>query len=445
MVLARQATVHYGSNKAIPWRDLQDAIEILCYDTAVLKPRIKRYFQMACSEDDWDREPSRIDARIFVDITSNLVRQPQFGLEDLSYSSLSLVLSLRGFECTDPRDKVYSMLGILGSMGQRAYQDLVPDYSKDVFEVYRDFVKCIVTDTKSLDILCLDWAPSNHMKTEAGVSELPSWIPDWRGHAFSMQQQEWEDHKISETLLDPTGKVRYHASGKGFSKRHAVVRWPHEHAYQSLNRRFLEDVNRDRSIVVTGVAVGSIVFCTESFSDGIITKSALERLGGPFKAKSQDVTELPEQLWRTLIADRGREGMQSSSLYRRACGYILRKLSRNGHINIDKLLHRETGYVKEYLERVRAVTWNRSFIEGVLNHSFISASGKLVGLGPPTVRENDLIVVLYGCSVPFILRKVRGKASAPDVYSLVGEAFVYGLMDGQALDLGFEETAFTLV
>jgi hypothetical protein len=39
----------------------------------------------------------------------------------------------------------------------------------------------------------------------------------------------------------------------------------------------------------------------------------------------------------------------------------------------------------------------------------------------------DFVCVIFGCSVPVILRKVR------DHFRVVGEAYVHGLMDGQAV------------
>jgi hypothetical protein len=59
-------------------------------------------------------------------------------------------------------------------------------------------------------------------------------------------------------------------------------------------------------------------------------------------------------------------------------------------------------------------------------------------------QEGDFIVVLYGCSVPVVLRPVYSTAGTPD-YQFIGEAFVYGMMDGEAFDMVYEETAFKLI
>ncbi|KAI0887360.1 heterokaryon incompatibility protein-domain-containing protein [Annulohypoxylon maeteangense] len=51
------------------------------------------------------------------------------------------------------------------------------------------------------------------------------------------------------------------------------------------------------------------------------------------------------------------------------------------------------------------------------------------GLCPPNTQAGDLICILYGCTVPVILRE------GPDGYmELVGEAYVHGQMDGEAME-----------
>ena len=50
-----------------------------------------------------------------------------------------------------------------------------------------------------------------------------------------------------------------------------------------------------------------------------------------------------------------------------------------------------------------------------------------IGLGPLNLQPDDQICVLFGSQVPLVLRKVD------DHHVLVGECFVLGLMDGEAI------------
>ncbi|KAJ4179473.1 hypothetical protein NW767_014606 [Fusarium falciforme] len=105
----------------------------------------------------------------------------------------------------------------------------------------------------------------------------------------------------------------------------------------------------------------------------------------------------------------------------------------------------------DYLKRVPAVCWNRTFIECRDGGD----GNKLFGIAPVDVKAGDLVCILYGCSVPCILRQTLygsgsdSKAGSSDereskdlsyFYQLIGEAFILGQMDGEAiLDLSEED------
>ncbi len=54
---------------------------------------------------------------------------------------------------------------------------------------------------------------------------------------------------------------------------------------------------------------------------------------------------------------------------------------------------------------------------------------KHVGMGPAAMREGDVACILFGGRVPYALRP------HDDHYELIGEYYVYGLMDGEALEI----------
>jgi hypothetical protein len=51
-------------------------------------------------------------------------------------------------------------------------------------------------------------------------------------------------------------------------------------------------------------------------------------------------------------------------------------------------------------------------------------------LGPGSMQSGDLVCVILAASVPFILRERDS-----DVFQLVGEAYLNGYMDGEALEM----------
>lgn len=55
-----------------------------------------------------------------------------------------------------------------------------------------------------------------------------------------------------------------------------------------------------------------------------------------------------------------------------------------------------------------------------------------LGLAPQESRKGDLICILFGCSVPVILRK-HVTNPFTTYYEFIGECYVHHLMDGEAL------------
>jgi hypothetical protein len=54
-------------------------------------------------------------------------------------------------------------------------------------------------------------------------------------------------------------------------------------------------------------------------------------------------------------------------------------------------------------------------------------------LGPIAMEAGDVVCVLYGAKVPFVLRPSNGH------YLLVGECYTHGLMNGEAIDMVGQE------
>jgi hypothetical protein len=190
---------------------------------------------------------------------------------------------------------------------------------------------------------------------------------------------------------------------------------------------------------------------------------------------------VPDKLWRTLVADRSPDGGNPPGWYRRACLQSLKQrefTDVNGSMNVSNL-HLANHITKQFLKRVRSVIWNRTFFLASLwcqncktsGHDFLTckrppisransnANGprpvhlgsfttasndansnkhldQLFGLAPENTQRNDIICILAGCTVPVVLRK----CSNSPYYDLIGEAYVHGKMDGEAM-AGLDQAA----
>lgn len=65
----------------------------------------------------------------------------------------------------------------------------------------------------------------------------------------------------------------------------------------------------------------------------------------------------------------------------------------------------------------------------------------IYGLAPQGCQVSDIVCILLGCSVPVILSRSHSQS----LYKIVGEAYVHGMMDGEAMDMDFQETTFKLI
>ncbi|MCJ1243633.1 hypothetical protein MMC30_000830 [Trapelia coarctata] len=79
------------------------------------------------------------------------------------------------FDSTDPRDKIYALLGIAAD----AESFLDVDYSKPVGDVYSEFTRALIAQGH------LDYVLGRSGRCSPS-EDLPSWIPDWRWPTYYM-------------------------------------------------------------------------------------------------------------------------------------------------------------------------------------------------------------------------------------------------------------------
>ncbi|KXS93961.1 hypothetical protein AC578_8 [Pseudocercospora eumusae] len=229
-----------------------------------------------------------------------------------------------------------------------------------------------------------------------------------------------------------------------------------------------ERTKRSAYLSVDGVQIGTISWLTDPTTDGVVPERALKKLRGNIRMPDDDhspvMKDIVDKLWRILCAEKGDHGTNPPTTFERACRSCLRYNTVNGHINLIDLLENAQvdDYVRKFLRRARAVIWNRRFLqvdkfvkkplpltEGEMRSSpepitpssdtSMSAGSHIPedskeryhGLGPSEARLGDIVCVFFGCSVPVVLRPCRTGNNLE--YKLVGEAYIYGIMEGKAI------------
>ncbi|KAI0099905.1 heterokaryon incompatibility protein-domain-containing protein [Nemania sp. FL0031] len=147
------------------------------------------------------------------------------------------------------------------------------------------------------------------------------------------------------------------------------------------------------SLYVTGFELDEVKIVKDASQGGNIPKAWLD-LAGWEAPYSHDP---PDKFWRTLVGDRGRDNRNPPYYYARACKESVHKggIASNS-VNTSSLIdHERNSIVAEYCRRVQSVIWGRRLFE--------TKRGQL-GLAPDDVQQGDKICILYGCTVPVILR-----------------------------------------
>ncbi|KAK4221370.1 hypothetical protein QBC38DRAFT_377265, partial [Podospora fimiseda] len=76
------------------------------------------------------------------------------------------------------------------------------------------------------------------------------------------------------------------------------------------------------------------------------------------------------------------------------------------------------------------------------NRRFFVTKFGLIGTGPVHTKEGDTVHILWGEKCPFVLRPVADKAGK---FTYIGDSYVHGIKDGEAVPEGIEEEIITLV
>jgi Heterokaryon incompatibility protein (HET) len=294
------------------------------------------------------------------------------------------------YEATDPRDRVFAILGL---SSDSTALNIRSDYKKTCKVVYTEVAESILTQSRTLDILYAVSGPKN-------VKPMPSWVPDW-----SVPIQ---------STFGPRQLGRFSASG------------PLSRSFPT----FRSDKFGNRLLVLSGYKVDTIDaimhwqwdprwdvgFDLNSPILGFIR--SLQNFGRKQRAAYSSEEERQEALWRTPIADcdAAFNIMQGS----RPPASLHMKESFEAFIGI-------TQGDPEWRERASKPYVHVMKLESARRRVFRSSRG-YYGLGQETLRVGDTICLFLGGDSPFLIRNAE-----LGYYELIGEAYVHGIMHGEYL------------
>jgi hypothetical protein len=74
------------------------------------------------------------------------------------------------------------------------------------------------------------------------------------------------------------------------------------------------------------------------------------------------------------------------------------------------------------------------------NHAFFITQSGYIGIGPARTQPGDEVWIFHGGKVPFVMRRTDASKAIGShrTLNLVGDAYVHGIMDGQAMKVKHE-------
>ncbi|KAN0116997.1 Heterokaryon incompatibility protein (HET) domain containing protein [Hyaloscypha variabilis] len=422
--VARKSTLYCGNAK-VDWNDFADAVSIFRTNRdSIFKVLNEPPLQYSTILEVFDG----LGATAMVRQTSHLLRRDLKGNILEKRKTLEEVVSeFTSFESWDPRDTIYAVLSIarpqVASSNTAEY--IQPNYEKSLLDVYVDFVRYSIECSEgNLDIVCRYWAPVNTV-LRASASELnennrliknyvevectlPSWIKQLDGSKYGSPDDILRGLKHGNVFATPKPLYNASRSASADDIKHEFGKVEVTADNDSLFDSGISLAQTyNGKLTVRGMILGKIRNASQRISEGTIPREVFE-MGGWKHAKQPDdhtVHEMPDQLWRTLVANQGLDGEPCPSYFRRACLYAVQRANTSGDVIIKDIVdHNQTPeVVSVYLRKVQDVIRNRKAFLG-------GDRRELFGFGSEEVKDNgeDYICIVFGCSVPVILRQVKG-------------------------------------
>jgi len=328
------------------------------------------------------------------------------------FSWLSMLASTIKFASTDPRDKLYALTGM-----SEAIPGFEISYTKPVAEVFKDFMKKYLEQSKDLEFLQL--AGVNH---KGEPVELPAWIPNFMNldHPMLNYHDKLQNDNFAAHIKN------------SFKVWNASCRFA-----ASLQQPTAESEFRPE-----GVRVGTIdKICGPNNGSGREPgwlNLAYKRFGTEYHPLTMRCHIL-QAYFRTLFGDRyeiaNKQVLEFEKrfelagtfwhLFRKPFALLFQKMEISGRI--DEILLGEPakrGFRVEPSSQYSSVML-ALFSKFTSLYFFVTSNGYM-GYGPKC-RRNDIVCILFGCSIPLILRPRNHE------YIIVGQCFVLGVMNGELL------------
>lgn len=301
--------------------------------------------------------------------------------------------------CFMPEDKIWGLSGIAGDIAELG---LKANYGVDSADkVYEDTARALLKQGR---IDMLKWC-----RPREGGLRSPSWVPDWRLPIF-------------EPWSEDTGNPIF----KPFQRL----------ASSATDETRPDSTDESGSVSLPGVKVDVVaeigsawhVDDKANFSQASLVILTQELFAFLKRSRYNEEGQI-DAFWRIPIGDK--EFFPADSpYYVRATTRSLEQFKMLISRVADPDMNRDTASYQTCAARQ-------------VNARPVRTENGWVGLAPAEVLPGDMIVLLVGGTTPFVLRPVTLE-DGQSKHVLVGESFMYGIMDGELANNSGELEVFEL-
>lgn len=295
---------------------------------------------------------------------------------------VKLIQLFGNLQASQKKDKLFAFYGL--ASGQLP----VPNYNDSTESVYTNLARWILQDTKDLLLLAME------LPSDPDLQELPSWVP-------SMAPPSLEPNYFRRRLL----YLRVYNCARGLSP---LIQ------FEGFDVLCLQGLLVDEVIDVA----------RQNFTaEDDASHAALLRKWQEFAAISSMGEQFFDEVFgETTIAGCSQICSGASRVFSSAtrsdiclCKEMVARLTRDHNDDDPRFFSIMQAHLSACVNRVL----------------FHTKAGRL-GLGPTSVRKRDEVRIFGGGSAPFLVRRTIGKAEYT-TYSLIGHAYINGIMYGEAV------------
>jgi hypothetical protein len=359
----------------------------------------------------------------------------------VEFQVLTELLRARHCEATDPRDKIYALLPLLSNEGINP--DIIPDYGLSVTHVYTA-VATYLLNKIGLELL-------SAIKGRSQLAGLPSWVPDWsiriqspplglgRGQRFWSRYRDFRaggefvipgQTRAQDTLPFTLQEVAHNGIFSAHIKTKAIRLGKISGIGDPCPRNADIPPFRLWKSLASTLFPGEEEHEAQNESTGGLQETADEICAkvGPAASKRPKSTV-------TMVCgnDRldGKKGdlfvytvvtgnvVYSSVVEKAVQRFVEDDGSEASQIPVRKWLK---GLPPSYKRQVEMI------LEACRGRRFLIIDAGYMGLAPLEAESGDLVFIIPGVSVPFVMREENGG------FRLVGECYVQNVMDGEVIE-----------